>query len=438
MREEFTNLPPIAGAIRIKDVTILISLLLTLTLSARDWTSIETALREEMTRQNIPGAAMVIVEKGRLVVVKGFGVRSVEDPVPVNEKTLFRLGSTAKVFTALAAVELAAAGRLDLHAPVGEHPIFGGVTMHQLLTHTAGLADEAPQDGSHDESALARNVSSYGADLALAPAGKLFSYANPGYVMAGHVVERIAAKPFAEAVSELVFRPYGMTASTYRPFEAMLHPLALPHDAAGKLIRPFPDHAGAWPPGSMFSNAEDLGRFLSRGLAARLVQEKVTVEATGQQYGYGVIVEDGRVYHTGARLGYGSRFEFFPEAEVAVFFAGNRTGALFSRTAAVLRALLQKGEGGQAPADSAAAWKDDEARGLAGVYENRGPIRAELLLVEGRLHVKAGARQIAVEKTVDDWYRARGAAQLERFRILRDSAGRPEYLCAEVWCMKKR
>ena len=409
---------------------------ITATLPALDLATVEKTLQTEMASQKIPGVAMVVVERGQPVLAKGYGVRSKEDPVEVNEKTLFRLGSTAKVFTALATLQLSAQGRLDLNAPIGGHATFGQVTMHQLLSHQAGLKDEAPQDGPHDESALGRNAESYGADYVLAPPGRLFSYANTGYVLAGHVIERITGKPFAAAVRELVFTPYGMTASTYRPFEAMMHPLALPHDPAGQLIRPFPDHAGAWPPGSLFANAEDLARFLSRALPDALREAQASVIGSGQHYSYGVLMEEGRLFHTGGRLGYGSRFEIYPEHGVAVFLAGNRTGALFSRTAEALRSQLLR----QAPRKAATpiAMEPREAQQLAGVYVNRGPLRAELVLAEGSVSLKAGARTIAIQKLGDNLYRAPGGAQLEQFRIVKDDTGAAAYLCAEVWCLKKQ
>lgn len=389
-----------------------------------------------MAAQKIPGAAMVVIEHGKTVIVKGYGVRSVEDPIPVTEKTLFRLGSTAKVFTALAAARLAEQGHLDLHAPIGGPPLLAKVTMHQLLSHTAGLADEALQNGPHGESAMQQNVNGYDQSYVLAPPGKFFSYANTGYVVAGYMIEKLTGKPFADAMRDLVFASYQMPASTYRPLEAILHPLALPHDPSGKLIRPFPDHAGSWPPGSLFSNAEDLARFLSRGLPELLTKPQSVIAATGQRYGYGVILEEGRIFHTGARLGYGSRFEIFPEHGVAVFLAGNRTGAIFSRTSAMLRSQLAKPSPAQPFAD--VAFRAGEAEALAGVYLNRGAIRTELVFSSGDLHLKAGVRQIPIQKLGDNQYRAPGGAQMEHFRTVSNSAGRPEYLCAEVWCLKKQ
>ncbi|MBL8175532.1 MAG: beta-lactamase family protein [Bryobacterales bacterium] len=415
---------------------LLLILCITQILGALDLAVVEKTLQEEMAALKVPGAAMVVVERGKAVLAKGYGVRSVTDTVPVNERTLFRIGSTAKIFTALAALRLAEGGKLDLHAPIGGHATFGGVTVHQLLTHTAGLRDDAPQDGPHDESALSRNADSYGPEYVLAPPGKLFSYANTGYVLAGSIIERAAGKPFAAAVRELVLAPYGMTASTYRPFEAMLDPLALPHDSSAKLIRPFPDHAGAWPPGSLFTNAEDMAKFLVKSLPEKVTTPQVTVTGSEQRYGYGIILEEDRWFHTGGRLGYGSRFEIYPREGVAIFLMGNRTGALFGRTAAALRNQVMR----SAPpaAASEQAFDEGEARRLAGVYVNRGPLRAELEIAGGELRLKAGTRSIAIRKLGEHFYRAPGGAQLERFRVLVDRAGNAEYLCAEVWCLKRQ
>lgn len=402
---------------------------------AIDSPSIEAALREEIAARGIPGAFLVVVEKGKVVLAKGYGVTSMEDPRPVTERTLFRIGSTAKVFTAMAAVKLAEQGKLDLDAPIQVQGPFAAVTMHQLLTHTAGLADDAPQTGPPDEPALQRNAASYDATYRLAPPGKLFSYANTGYVLAGAAIERVTGKLFASSLAELVFQPLGMTRSTFRPLEAIMEPLALPHSPGGKLIRPFPDNAGAWPPGSLFTSAEDAAKFLLAGLPKELTARPVEIPAQKRRYGYGVTIEGSRIFHTGGRAGYGSRFEIFPEREAAFFVAGNLTGAVFSRTSEAIRKELGLLSADSPPAPKAIS--SEEARALAGRYRNRGPLAAEFVLTGDKLVLKLASRTMPVLSLGEDLYHIPGGAQLERFRILRDAAGQPEYLCAEVWCLAR-
>lgn len=121
------------------------------------------------------------------------------------------------------------------------------MTLEQLLTHTAGLAEDAPQTGPLDEPALLARVTGW-TDGAL--------FASPGEVF------QASKQPFSAAMRSLVLEPARMAASTFRQLEAFTRLVALGHDKAG-VIRPIAEHAGNYPPGSLFTNVEELGLFLS-------------------------------------------------------------------------------------------------------------------------------------------------------------------------------
>jgi CubicO group peptidase (beta-lactamase class C family) len=90
----------------------------------------------------------------------------------------------------------------------------------------------------------------------------VYSYASPGFWLAGYVLEQAGGKPYADMMAELVFAPAGMTRSTLRPLEAMTHALSVGHDVKdGKaaVVRPAFDNVAMWPAGSVYSSAEDLG-----------------------------------------------------------------------------------------------------------------------------------------------------------------------------------
>ena len=411
-------------------------LLLCLPALGIDLAPIEKTLREEMAAQRVPGAFLVVVERGQVILSKGYGVTSAEDPQPVTAKTLFRLGSTAKVFTALTALQLAEQGKLDLDAPIQFPGAFSSVTMHQLLTHTAGLADDAPQSGPLDEAALQRNAASFDAAYSLAAPGEVFSYANTGYVLAGAVIERASGQRFADAVASLVLRPLGMNRSTFRPLEAILNPLALPHGPDGRLLKPFPENAAAWPPGSLFTSAEEAARFLAAPLPKQLTARSVSILAQDRRYGYGVVVDGKRLFHTGGRAGYGSRFEFYPEDGVAFFAAGNRTGIIFSRTAEAFRAQLDPPSPAPGLAPQPVALPD--AQSLVGTYRNGRSIACEFILQEEKLLLHLANRNLPVLSLGPDTYYIPGGAQLERFRIVRRATGQPRFLCAETWCLARQ
>src|SRR5258705_3096496 len=79
----------------------------------------------------------------------------------------------------------------------GLHGKLSRVTAHQLMSHTAGIRDEAPAFGAHDETALAATVRSWGDDYLFTEPGRVMSYSNPGLTLAGFVVEQVAKSPYA-------------------------------------------------------------------------------------------------------------------------------------------------------------------------------------------------------------------------------------------------
>src|SRR5882724_5842193 len=236
-----------------------------------DFAQLEKVVLEELKETNTPGATVAIISGDRAIYAKGFGTSNIETGAPMTPDMLFRIGSTTKMFTAAALVTLAVDGRLKLDEPVGNYvkglnPKISQVTAHQLLTHTAGVIYEAPMYGDHDDSAMGRTIRSWKEDQLFTEPGKIISYSNPGYWLAGFTVETISGKPYADQMNESLFKPLGMTSTTFRPTVAMTYPLAQGHNAAGKstptVVRPFADNAASWPAGSMFSNVLELSRFI--------------------------------------------------------------------------------------------------------------------------------------------------------------------------------
>src|SRR5258708_4302383 len=193
--------------------------------------AIERVAMEELRATNTPGAAVAVVAGNRMLFAKGYGLASVESKDPVTPEMLFRLGSTTKMFTASTVGELALEHKIDLNAPVGKYisgldPAIARLTANQLMSHTAGLKDEAPMFGSHDETALGAGIREWKASFLFTEPGKIYSYSNPGFWLAGYLAETVAGKPYAEVVDERVFKPLGMSRSTFRPTMAMTWPLA--------------------------------------------------------------------------------------------------------------------------------------------------------------------------------------------------------------------
>lgn len=333
-----------------------------------DTARIGAALRAEAAATHAPGASIAVVVGDRIAYTNAIGVRDAETGAPMTPETLVRIGSVTKLFTGLLAVLLAQEDRFDLHAPIarvvpGLAPAIGERTMHALLTHTAGMVDEGAANGSHDDDALARRVRTWGADRLFAPSGDVFSYASPGYWLAGHVLERAAGAPYADLLREKVLVPTGMLRSTVRPLVAMTYPLALDHvvrEGKATVARPYPDDASTWPSGSLFSSVTELARLaialmhdgvvdgkeVIPGAAVRaLLGAGAAAPGSACRYAYGLSVcQRGQVEtagHYGFRTGSGAVFTLVPAERVAVIVLSNRNGGIFGATEqAALAALL--------------------------------------------------------------------------------------------------
>jgi CubicO group peptidase (beta-lactamase class C family) len=103
-------------------------------------------VRSEMQRQHIPGVALLVSRGGKIVQAEGFGLANVELQVPVKPETVFQSGSVGKQFTATAVMMLVEEGKVALDDPLtkyfpGAPPSWKGVTVRELLSHTAGFGD---------------------------------------------------------------------------------------------------------------------------------------------------------------------------------------------------------------------------------------------------------------------------------------------------------
>jgi CubicO group peptidase (beta-lactamase class C family) len=372
-----------------------------------DLASIERTLEAELAETRTPGAVLVVVRGEEVLLSKGYGVANVETREPVTPDHLFRLGSTTKLFTAVAVATLAEQGKLDLHLPVGNVvqglPSFvSSVTAHQLLSHTAGLKDQPADFGLHDESALAAFPRAWGEDYRLAPPGVAYSYSNPGFALAGLLVEEATGKAYADAMKEILFAPLGMERATFRPTEAMTRPLSqgheVPEEGPIEVVRPFSDDSRQWPNGFLMTTASEMGRFvlafLNGGrLEGREVLSPAAITRVSKpsseipydlpdmkhpRYGYGLFLHtEGGVAiaeHVGSMPGFTSILEMAPEERFGVVLLANREGVMFDKTLSAALSSFLQAEAPAAPEPKPIPMTESERQALVGVYKNRWPI----------------------------------------------------------------
>jgi CubicO group peptidase (beta-lactamase class C family) len=173
---------------------------------------IGAALEHHLESSHAAGAALVVTDREEILGVVVRGLADVAAGVPVRPETRFQIGSISKSFAGIAAVQEAAAGRLDLHVSVNEilpwlelpEP-FGPITLHHLMQHTAGLAI-----GTEDEPTLAGALWLARQHPPTTPPGERFWYSNDGWKIVGACLERVTGTPIEDLLAERLFVPLGM------------------------------------------------------------------------------------------------------------------------------------------------------------------------------------------------------------------------------------
>lgn len=255
-----------------------------------DLDRLEDLVRAEMIAWNVPGLGLAVVHGDSVLMAKGFGIRDVARPQPVDDATLFAIGSTTKAFTAAAAALLVGTGRLDWEdRAAGRLPGFAlrdpyatrEITLRDLLAHRSGLpmANLMWLTGLHDREALLDRVRH------LEPASSFrsrFGYQNVLYLAAGEIIGRAAGTGWSEFVTERLFAPLGMSRSrTSRAGLAGDGNVASPHVRVGDGVRPVPprDIDAIGPAGSIHSSAGDMARWLVMQLGDGTVRGRRIIDA---------------------------------------------------------------------------------------------------------------------------------------------------------------
>ncbi|MFI0165617.1 serine hydrolase domain-containing protein [Streptomyces sp. NPDC017095] len=214
-------------------------------------------LTELARRHGVPGAQAAIWRDGRLLTAET-GEEEAGSGRPVTVATAFPLGSLTKPFTATLAALLAADGDADLDEPLAEHlgELRAGPdrTLRQVLSHTAGLAANTAElpFGTTRAGWLARHA----CELAVYEPGSVFSYSNPGYVIAGRLIEEITGLDWAEAVHAMLLRPLGHDAAAPVALGHLVRPDLPPRPIPAQSVPPLED-----PAAGLRLSARDLALF---------------------------------------------------------------------------------------------------------------------------------------------------------------------------------
>lgn len=237
---------------------------------------VDGIMAAQMEAYKISGAVVSVVSDGELVFSRGYGYADIDERSPVDPAaTLFRIGSTTKLFTWTAVMQLVEQGLIDLDEDINtylEHfeipERFGEpVTMAHLMAHTPGFEDRVIGLFARDEEKLRPLGEVLADDLPkrVRPPGTLAAYSNHGVGIAGYIVEQVSGQPWAEYVQEHILDPLGMDGSTaFQPLPDTLSPnmsKGYVYRDGAFVERPF-ELVPLGPAGTMSATAEDMARFM--------------------------------------------------------------------------------------------------------------------------------------------------------------------------------
>lgn len=416
----------------------------------------------ELQRGILSGAAVALVDDQRIVLARGFGLADKRRNVPAGSRSVYRAGSISKLFTAIAAMQLAERGRLDVDQPISTYdPGFrivvpfddaGPITLRQLMCHRSGLVRESPVGGYFDPSqpTVAATVASIAPCVLVNRPNTQTKYSNIGATVIGHVVARVSGVPFDEYQQEHLLGPLGMRDSAFKLNRAIRRRLApglmLAADGKGgfREIEAPLFELGTIPAGNLYTTAEDLARFvmflLGEGRAGdrqllepRTLEEMFTVQLTEEKTGFGLGFHVGEfadtkmVSHMGAVYGHTASVAALPREKLGVVVLANQdiaTGPVRKLTDAALELMREAKLGKRAePGPEPITVEPAELAKLAGDYESES-YWARIEVENGGARVNLSGQPLALTPIEADKFLADGRfAHRESFAFQRGDSG---------------
>lgn len=316
---------------------------------------------------------VLIAQGNHPPVTRSYGLANREHQVANTPFTKFRIGSVTKQFTAVAILQLQAEGLLELQAPISkylpDYPEGDRITVHHLLTHTAGIPEYLNPEIFPDLLEWIRQPSKLNQlvdrfkelPLEFEP-GEKFSYSNSGYVLLTQIIEAVSDQPYADYLQTKIFDPLGMENTGYEMPQTVIVNLAQGYlfvgdDAylqAAPLDMSIPQGAGG-----LYSTTADLAIWtqwlhdeqtaptvLSAAAKTMLMQPIVQMEPETNPdmfYGYGLVVDTRfgkqRAHHNGGISGFASSLAHYPEESLTIAVLSNLETAAPSRISDDLAAI---------------------------------------------------------------------------------------------------
>ena len=379
------------------------------------------ALFAQWDKTNSPGCVLGVIKDGEFIYKRGYGMADLECRVPLTPVSIFDIGSTGKQFTATVMAILAAQGFLSLDDSIRkclpELPHYADpITIRHLLHHTSGLRDYLtlmdakglPDENIYTESFLF-DLTTKQKRLNFKPGSELL-YSNTGYLLLGHIAERITRKHITELIKEFIFDPLGMRQSTfnrdYRPIVRNHAMSYAPGDDGGTFVNDIALLGGTGD-GPILTNVEDLSLWdrnfydnklnnAQPDLIEQLHQTGRLNDGRSITYAFGLIVDTYKghriVSHGGSWAGYRTEMMRFPDDRFTVICLSNLGSMDPTRLCQQVVDIYLEGKLKGDPVKKRFDLSADELKKYTGVYQGKY-MTVEVAVKEAALYLTIGTRE---------------------------------------------
>ncbi len=314
--------------------------------------TIDAIVMEALEDGPTAAISVAVAQGSEIVAAKGYGYADVENEVPATAHTVYRLGSVTKQFTSVALMRLVEAGEISLDDEITRFlPDYSTqgqtVRVHHLLNHTSGIKSytamgeefwgKSRLDLSHDD--LVEMIADEPFDFA---PGTGYAYNNSGYYLLGMILEEVTGDPYAEHLSETIFEPLGLEATSYcRNEPIIMHRAAGYARREGELVNAeILSMTSPFSAGALCSTVLDLvewqwalnsNRLVDAATYERMITPETLADGAPLTYGYGLslgaIEGHAKISHGGGINGFNTTLAYYPDDDVTIVVLANTEGA---------------------------------------------------------------------------------------------------------------
>ena len=295
------------------------------------------------SKKGFSGAVMIF-EDGKPIFQKGYGYTDVNQSIPIDENTLFDMGSITKTFTATAILKLEELGKLTTEDLITKY--FEGVpkekqeiTLHHLLTHSSGLQGVIGHD--YDAATTEDFLQKMWQSKLVFPIGEGYEYSNVGYSLLGMIIEKVSNEEYDSFLQKNIFQPAGMENTGYTTKGTEMQKVAHGINQKGEdwgnpKAKNWNGKSPFWhlkANGGLLTTSHDMGKWCEAILENKILQPATwkkqmngyVNEGEDTFYGYGVVeFQKGKHYgHNGGNGIFRADWHFFPEKKSAFFVVSN-------------------------------------------------------------------------------------------------------------------